>query len=74
MEKNKRMNAEDWLRKKRTKQPGVIKNFDDFVDECKMLPDGNPVTVSISSPIEQYFMNVADKHGILDAIMDDHIY
>jgi len=49
---------------------GVVEDFDSFVREASMLPDGRPVRMSINNPIEQHFMNVADKHGVLDEILD----
>ena len=50
----------------------VIRNFDDFMEEAKMLPDFNdPPVFAISNPLEQHFMNVADKHGVLDEILQD---
>lgn len=52
----------------------VIRNFDDFVDEAKMLPTGEDVRVDIRNPMEQYFMDVADKHGVLDEIIDGDDY
>ena len=52
---------------------GVVEDFDSFVREAGMSPDLNRRTVfAISNPLEQHFMNVADKHGILDAILDGH--
>lgn len=48
-----------------------IHTFDDFVEEAKMLPDGNEPRMSVTDPLELYFFEVADKHGIIDAILDD---
>lgn len=57
-------------------RPTVIRNFDDFVEEAGMLPDlSAPAEIHISNPLELYFMQVADKHGILDRILDqDEFY
>jgi len=48
----------------------VINNVDDFVDELKMLPDLNRKLVFNLNPMEEYFMGVAEKHGVFDN-MDD---
>lgn len=52
------------------KRRTVIKNFDDFVEEAKMLPAFEEPQFAINNPLEQYFMDVADKHGVLDEILD----
>jgi hypothetical protein len=49
---------------------GVIEDFDSFVREAGMLPTMRRRVFAISSPLEMHFMNVADKHGILDGILD----
>lgn len=48
----------------------TIRTFDDFVEETKMLPSLTPVDFSVTDPLEQHFFNVADKHGIIDALLD----
>lgn len=48
-----------------------IKNFDDFVEECGMLPDGKEPDFAITNPLEMHFMRVAYKHGIIDAMIDE---
>lgn len=50
---------------------GVVEDFDSFVREAGMMPDlSNRPRFAINDPLEMHFMNVADKHGILDAIID----
>ena len=50
---------------------GVVEDFDSFVRESGMLPDlGRRTVFAINDPLEMHFMNVADKHGILDAVID----
>jgi len=50
---------------------GVVEDFDSFVREAGMLPDLSRRPIfNITSPLEMHFMNVADKHGILDSIID----
>lgn len=50
---------------------GVVEDFDSFVREASMLPDLSRRTVyAINDPLERYFMDVADKHGIIDGIID----
>lgn len=45
----------------------IIKDFDEFIEECKMLPDLNRERViKPSNSLEAHFLNVADKHGIID--------
>lgn len=49
----------------------VVEDFDSFVREAGMLPDLSRRTrFNITDPLEMHFMNVADKHGILDRILD----
>lgn len=48
----------------------TIRNFDDFVEEAKMLPDGHEPDINITNPLELRLMEIADKHGILDQILD----
>ncbi len=50
---------------------GVIQGYDSFVREAGMMPDlHRRPTFAINDPLEMRFMEVADKHGILDAIID----
>jgi hypothetical protein len=50
---------------------GVVEDFDSFVREAGMLPgNASRVRFAINDPLEQYFMGVADKHGILDRVLD----
>jgi hypothetical protein len=50
---------------------GVIRGYDSFVREAGMMPDlSRRPTFAINDPLEMHFMNVADKHGVLDAILD----
>lgn len=49
---------------------GVVADFDSFVREAGMMP-GNSPTFAVNDPLERHFMEVADKHGVLDAILDD---
>ena len=51
----------------------VVEDFDSFVREAGMLPTDKRVIFNIRNPLEQYFMNVADKHGVLDQILDPEI-
>lgn len=52
---------------------GVVEDFDSFVREAGMLPDLKRRThFAINDPLEMHFMNVADKHGILDGIIDGY--
>lgn len=48
----------------------IVRNFEDFHQEAKMMSDlsGQPI-FHVDSPIEQYFMDVADKHGVLDEMI-----
>lgn len=52
----------------------AIRNFDDFVEESKMLSDGNEPEFAITNPLELHFMHVADKHGVIDEICDEAFY
>lgn len=48
---------------------GVVEDFDSYVREAGMSPDlSRRPTFRINDPLEQHFMNVADKHGIFDAM------
>jgi hypothetical protein len=52
---------------------GVVEDFDSFVREAGMMPDLNRRTVfAINNPLEHHFMNVAEKHGIIDGICDGY--
>lgn len=48
----------------------TIRNFTDFVEEAGMLPDGREPDINITNSLERWFVNVADKHGVLDEILD----
>lgn len=48
----------------------TIRTFDDFVEESEMLPDGREPDICITDPLEQFFFDVADKHGIIDRLID----
>lgn len=48
----------------------TIRTFDDFVEETKMMPNGTPVDFNVTSPLEQYFFDAADKHGVIDQLLD----
>lgn len=51
---------------------GVVTGYDSFVREAGMMPDlNNPPIFAINDPMERHFMEVADKHGIIDEILDD---
>lgn len=52
----------------------TIRNFDDFVEESRMLPDGANINYAINDPLERRFMEIADKHGVIDQILDDDMY
>lgn len=47
--------------------------MDDFIDETKMLPDLNRKLTFNLDPLESYFFDVAEKHGVFDN-MDDEYY
>ena len=51
----------------------VINTMDDFIDETKMLPDLNRKLTFNLDPLESYFFDVAEKHGVFDN-MDDEYY
>ena len=60
----------DAARKKGTPW-GVVEDFDSFVREAGMLPDlSRRARFNVTDPLEMYFMDVADKHGIFDAVLD----
>lgn len=48
----------------------VIRSFDDFVEEAGMMPTLDDEISWQLNPLEQYFMDVADKHGVIDEILD----
>ena len=48
----------------------TINNFEDFVEESKKLPDLDRLLNFNLDPLEQHFFNVADKHGIIDRMLD----
>lgn len=53
----------------KNKRP-AIKTFDDFEKELGMLPDGREPDFNIANPIEMHFFQVADKHGVIDEMID----
>lgn len=50
----------------------VIRNLDDFISEAKMLPALEERVFAVTDPLEAHFMRVADKHGVLDQILDQY--
>lgn len=44
----------------------VIRNVDDLMLECRMLPEIRDIVIKPENPIEDYFLRMADKHGIVD--------
>lgn len=51
------------------KQP-VIKNFDDFTEEVGRMPDLTRQPVFHLTTLEAHLFDVADKHGIIDKMID----
>lgn len=50
---------------------GVVEDFDSFVREASMLPgNSRHVRYAVIDPLEQYFMEVAWKHDIIDGVLD----
>lgn len=49
----------------------TINTFNDFVEESKKLPDLNRKLNFNLSPLDQHFFDVADKHGVIDQMLDD---
>lgn len=47
----------------------VIRNFDDLVEHSKLLP-GARMPVFQLDPLEEHLMDVADKHGIIDQLLE----
>lgn len=51
---------------------GVIEDFDSLVREASRPPVlGRSPIFSVTNPIEAYFLDVADKHGIIDRMYDE---
>lgn len=50
----------------------TVRTFDDFVDEMDAMLPGDDVDVAITHPMERYWMEVADKHGIFDHLDEDY--
>jgi len=50
--------------------PTVIHSFDDFVQEAAKLPDLSRAPIFHLDPLEAHFFSVADKHGVIDEILD----
>lgn len=64
------MECSDRAQRKKTPH-GVIEDFDSFAREASRFPDLDRQPVfAIRDPMERHFMNVADKHGIVDAMLD----
>lgn len=57
----------------KTRRP-VIRTFDDFVEECQMLPDKREPQFQVTDPLEQHFFEQAEKHGIIDRLIDEMDY
>jgi hypothetical protein len=49
----------------------TINSVDDFIDEIKMMPDLNRRLVFNLDPVDEYFMGVAEKHGVFDNINEE---
>lgn len=58
----------------RPQKLGVIQNFDDFAFEAGMLPDLSSPPIFRLTPLEHHFMEIADKHGVIDQMLDDMDY
>jgi len=52
----------------------TINSVDDFIEETKLLPDLNRRLVFNLDPIDEYFMGVAEKHGVFDNINEEEFY
>jgi hypothetical protein len=51
----------------------IIRDFNEFIDECKMLPDiTRERIIQPRNALEAHFFEVADKHGVLDAALDEY--
>jgi len=48
-----------------------ITSWDEFIRETKMLPDGREPKFNITSPLEQHLFGVADKHGVMDQVLNE---
>lgn len=67
------MNLEHHINNARRKGTpvGTVEDFDSFVREASMLPDMTPTRFNITDPLEMHFMSVADKHGVIDRMLDE---
>lgn len=48
-----------------------IRTFDDFAEECKKLPQLELRDFSVTDPLERFFFDKAEKHGVIDAMLDE---
>lgn len=48
-----------------------IRTFDDFAEECKKLPTLEPREFKVTDPLERFFFDAAEKHGVVDAMLDE---
>ena len=50
-----------------------LTRFDDIVEESKMCPGGldDEYDIVMKSPMDQYFLDVADKHGVIDEMFSE---
>ena len=54
----------------RPPKDGVVRNWDDMVGYAKLLPGAGSPTFSLS-PLESHFFAAADKHGVMDELLND---
>ena len=47
-----------------------VTSFDDLVEASRFL-SGITLTNNVTSPLEQHFIDVADKHGVIDSLFDE---
>lgn len=53
-------------------QKRIVKTIDDYFDEMDLLPTSeDDIDFNVTDPLEQYFFDVADKHGIFGGPEDD---
>ena len=50
-----------------------LTRFDDIIEESQMLPGGldDEYDICMKTPLDQYFLDVADKHGVIDEMFDE---
>lgn len=53
---------------------GVIRNWNDFLGQASLLPDLSRSPTFALGPMESHFFAVADKHGIIDSVLDEEYY